>query len=83
MSFTKKVVNFRIAKPYSAVRLEASCEKALSFTSCPSLKNIQAILISGQDRLTQETDKNEDETAKQKTEQYGFTRGAGYYRRNG
>ena len=72
----------KLADKYSAIRLEASCEKALSFTSCPSLKNIQAILISGQDKLTQETEKNED-AAKEKTEQYGFTRGAGYYRRNG
>ncbi|MDY0284199.1 MAG: hypothetical protein RBQ82_06805 [Synergistaceae bacterium] len=71
----------KLADKYSAIRLEASCEKALSFTTCPSLKNIQAILISGQDKLTQETDKNND--AAQKTEQYGFTRGAGYYRRNG
>jgi hypothetical protein len=50
----------KLADKYSAIRIAASCEKALSFTSCPSLKNIQAILISGQDKLTQETEKNED-----------------------
>ena len=71
----------KLTDKYSALRLEASCGKALSFTSCPSLKNIQAIIVSGQDKLTQDSNRNEDSTMSD-TAQYGFTRGSGYYRGN-
>ena len=62
----------KLADKYSPERLENACKKALSFTPRPSLKNIQAILSSGQDSL---------ETAEiaVSSSQYGFTRGAGYY----
>lgn len=68
----------KLADKYSAERLENACFKALTFTPRPSLKNIQAILSSGQDRI--EPEKPE----KPSTSQYGFTRGAEYYgRRDG
>ena len=63
----------KLADKYSPGRLENACKKALTFTPRPSLKNIQAILSSGQDK--------EQPTEKEKptTSQYGFTRGAEYY----
>lgn len=65
----------KLADKYSAERLENACFKALTFTPRPSLKNIQAILSSGQDRVEPEKPK------KVSTSQYGFTRGAEYYER--
>jgi len=53
-------------------------KKALIFTSSPSLKSIQSILKSGQDKLPEE----EDAPTATKASQYSFTRGAGYYRRD-
>lgn len=61
------------ADKYSAARLEA----ALSFTPSPSLKSVQAILKSGQDRLP---DEHTDESSTRPS-QYSFTRGAEYYSR--
>lgn len=66
------------ADKYSSARLEAACKKALVFTPAPSLKSIQSILKSGQDKLPEE----EDTPATAKASQYSFTRGAGYYRRD-
>ena len=66
------------ADKYSSVRLEAACKKALSFTPVPSLKSIQSILKSGQDKLPDA----DDAPTTSKASQYSFTRGAGYYRRD-
>ena len=59
---------------YSAQRLEGACKRALEYTPRPSLKNIQAILASGQDKLPTEPEPTS-------SSQYGFTRGADYYDR--
>jgi transposase len=69
----------KLTDKYSAPRLEAACERALSYTDRPSLKSIQNILRSGQDKLS----KNEPvpETTAEAS-RYSFTRGADYYRRN-
>ena len=64
----------KLADKYSPQRLEGACTRALTFTPRPSLKNIQAILASGQDRLPVEESAKADTSA-----QYGFTRGADYY----
>lgn len=69
----------KYADKYSAERLEVACKKALSFTPSPSLKSIQSILKSGQDRLPDEP----EDTHTAKPSQYSFTRGAGYYSRRG
>ena len=63
----------KLADKYSPERLENACKKALTFTPKPSLKNIQAILSSGQDK--EQPDREEKTTSSQ----YGFTRGAEYY----
>jgi len=65
----------KLADKYSAERLENACKKALGYTPRPSLKNIQAILGSGQDKIQEETKTTASSS------QYGFTRGADYYDR--
>lgn len=64
----------KLADKYSPERLENACFKALTVTPRPSLKNIQAILSSGQDRVEPEA-----EPTKPSSSQYGFTRGDSYY----
>ena len=63
----------KLADKYSNERLENACKKALTFTPRPSLKNIQAILSSGQDQNTESAEERPSSS------QYGFTRGAEYY----
>ena len=63
----------KLADKYSPERLENACKKSLTFTPRPSLKNIQAILSSGQDK------EQPPEEEKPSSSQYGFTRGAEYY----
>lgn len=63
----------KLSDKYTPVRLENACRKALTFTPRPSLKNIQAILASGQDK----SDEVKEEA--KSSSQYGFTRGAEYY----
>ena len=67
----------KLADKYTNNRLEAACEKALTFTHQPSYKLIKGILVSGQDRPVSETG-HVDQT---ESSQYGFTRGAEYYGR--
>ena len=66
----------KLADKYSAERLENACKKALTYTPRPSLKNVQTILSSGQDKIQDETPAQPASSAK-----YGFTRGADYYDR--
>ena len=64
----------KLADKYTPERLENACRKALTFTPRPSLKNIQAILSSGQDKVEENAPASSESSAK-----YGFTRGAEYY----
>jgi len=64
-----------LADKYTGKRLEAACEKSLTFSPYPSLRGVQAILKSGRDRL-QDSEDAEPTAASFK---YGFTRGAEYY----
>lgn len=41
----------KLADRYSTERLEAACNRALSYTPSPSLKNITTILKNGQDKV--------------------------------
>lgn len=68
----------KLADKYSVERLEAACVRALFYTERPSLKSIQAILKSGQDKLIESKPLSEAVSA---ASQYGFTRGAEYYKR--
>lgn len=65
----------KLADRYSVERLETACAKALSYTGRPSLKSIQAILKSGQDKI------QEEPPTYSSSSKYGLTRGADYYSR--
>jgi transposase len=67
----------KLSDTYSAPRLEQSCQRALTFTERPSLKSIQAILKSGQDKLP----RNESAPELSPPSGHGFTRGREYYQR--
>ena len=63
----------RLADRYTPESLEQACERALSFTSAPSLKNISIILKN-------KLEKAKDEKVQySKGSQYGITRGSAYY----
>ena len=66
----------KLADKHSVERLDAACSKALSYTERPSLKSIQAILNSGQDKILEKASDPPSGAP-----QYGFTRGAEYYKR--
>ena len=66
----------KLADKYTPERLENACKRAFEYTPRPSLKNIQAILASGQDKAIPE-----QSTATASSSRYGFTRGAAYYGR--
>ena len=67
----------KLADKYSVKRLEAACQKALSYTPNPSFKSIQTILQTGQDKILREEPVDVPDSSS-----FGFTRGADYYRRN-
>ena len=66
----------KLADFYSPQRLEEACKRALSYTARPSLKSVQAILKSGQDKLLIQKEETQTECS-----QYAFTRGPDYYKR--
>lgn len=66
----------KLADKYSVERLEAACLKALSYTATPSYKSIKNILTTGQDKSQIQLSK-----AEATHNNYGLTRGAGYYGR--
>ena len=68
----------KLSDKYSAERLEAACAKALSYTPRPNYKSISAILKSGQDK--QETSADYFVPTPSKPSEYGFVRGADYYK---
>ena len=66
----------KLAEKYSEEKLEAACERALSYTASPSYKSIKNILVANLDKLILP---KEDDLSTQNT--HGITRGADYYRR--
>jgi transposase len=69
----------KLADRYGYERVEKACDRALAYTSQPSIRNIATILKNGQDRLRREPE-SRTATAGSK---YGITRGADYFRRGG
>jgi transposase len=65
----------KLSDTYSPERLESACAKALNYTPQPNYKNIQTILKSGHDKIS------EDTSAPAEPSKFAFTRGADYYRR--
>lgn len=66
----------KLADKYSVERLEAACNKALSYTATPSYKSIKNILTTGNDKSQIAPDKPETTH-----NNHGITRGASYYGR--
>jgi len=66
----------KLADKYSSERLENACKRALTYTPRPSLKHVQTILSSGQDKA-----QDDPVVQPSSSSQYGFTRGADYYDR--
>ena len=65
----------KLAKQYSGNRLEAACEKLLSYTSRPDIRTLSSILKNGQDKIQKPvTEQGQTPTSS------GITRGANYYR---
>jgi len=63
----------KLSDTYSPERLESACVKAFSYMPRPSYKAIQAILKTGQDKITEEA------VTPAKPNEFGFTRGSDYY----
>ena len=66
----------KLSDKHTPRRVEAACARVLSFTPQPSLKSIQSVLRSGQDKLIQD---EESSKPSPDASSYGFTRGADYY----
>jgi len=66
----------KLADKHGAKRLEAACEKALTYTPSPSYKNIDAILKSGSDKA-----EKQKQVKRHMDESHSFIRGAEYYGR--
>jgi len=64
----------KLADRYSIERLETACNRALSYTPNPSLKNISTILKNGQDKVCAK------QSVTKTSGQYGITRGASYFK---
>lgn len=67
----------KLADKYSVERLEAACNKALSYTPHPSYKSVKNILATGQDKISTSTEV--PATPQSENNAYGYTRGAEYY----
>ncbi len=67
----------KLVDKYSVSRLEAACEKALSYTASPSYKSIKNILTAGKDKML--PNKCDAEKPESTLNNYGITRGASYY----
>jgi transposase len=65
----------KLSDGYTPQRLEAACDKALFYTPRPNYKTVQAILKSGQDKIS------ETSAAPSEPPVSGFVRGADYYGR--
>jgi hypothetical protein len=74
-SYKTCIALLKLADSYSSERLEAACEKTLSYSSCPSFRSIRTILKTGSDKRKIDTPQRKDDD----TQQYAFTRGETYY----
>src|SRR5690606_27703724 len=68
----------KLADKHSISRVERACERALSYTPRPTLKSIQTILKTGQDKLP-ETELSTKNLNTKTESSYGFTRGSSYF----
>jgi transposase len=78
-SYKTCIALLKLADAYSTNRLEAACEKALYYHSCPSFRSIKTILNTGSDKRTRDIDSESLGKQEKDTQQYAFTRGKDYY----
>lgn len=69
----------KLGDKYGLERLEKACERALCYSSQPSIRNISTILKHGQDRISS----TPDPAASAQPKGHGITRGAAYFQRGG
>ena len=69
----------KLGETYSTEELESACERALTYTSTPTLKIVQTIIKSG---MTHSTQVQEPKVPSEPSK-YSFTRGADYYGKEG
>lgn len=63
----------KLAERYSPQKLEAACQKALSYSCSPSYKSIKNLIVTLKD------DEIQDDNEGKRPNSYGITRGARYY----
>ena len=68
----------KLASKYGHERLEKACNRALFYSSEPSLRTISTILKNGQDKIN-----DSESTCDSRDESTGITRGASYFERGG
>jgi hypothetical protein len=79
-SYKSCIALLKLADIYSVARLEAACEKALSYTTAPSFRSISTILKTGSDRLKNKTTAIDSENNRaDDSPAFAFTRGTAYY----
>jgi hypothetical protein len=74
-SYKTCIALLKLADAYSTERLEAACEKALWYHSCPSFRSVKTILKTGSDKQI----KQATVSLEKDTRQHAFTRGTKYY----
>jgi hypothetical protein len=73
-SYKSCMALLKLADSYTPERLEAACAKALTYTPRPNYKNIQTILRSNQDKIS------DDSSNVSSQSEFGLIRGADYYK---
>jgi hypothetical protein len=74
-SYRSCIALLKLSSTYSNDRLEAACEKALSYSAHPSFRSIRTILKTGSDKLKNAPQARDDN----KSLSFAFTRGVEYY----
>ena len=63
----------KLADKYSTTRIEDACNRALTYTPDPSIKTVETILKTGQDKVKQVTEAPKSDST------YAFIRGSEYF----
>ena len=71
----------KAADRYGQERVDAACERVLSFSTKPALRSILTVLKNGQDRIP--LNKEPERTTTPATRVKGITRGADAFRKGG
>ena len=78
-SYKTCIALLKLADSHSASRLEAACEKALRYRSCPSFRSIKTILSTGSDKRTPDVRNEPPKKPEPDAQRHAFTRGKAYY----